>query len=411
MSSDYRYVSGDSHLEIDSKWWIDRVPAAHRDRAPRVVRLQDGGDAWLIEGRPLREVPSDLYAGKSRGGWRPLGQNYETTAGTGSPQQRLREQDTDGIDAEVLFPGASGPGLWSAIDDRDAYLGVVRAYNDFLAEDYCSVDPDRLIGLGVIPWTGVDDAIAELKHCASMGLKGVHLGVFPNGKGRPMPEDDRFWASALDLNMPVAVHEEFDRSGSRGGPLLDYSRATPEMRRRLGNNINRELAGHVSKFGRRGFVNAVQMVLDGVFDRFPNLKIFFAETQVGWIPFALEMADVRFERHARWAEELLAWQPLQRFSVPSDYIREHCYWGFQHDFFGMQVRHNIGVERVIWAVDFPHQDSEWPESMKLIERQFAGVPDDEKRRMVARNAIDFFHLDAIPEPQSAPAVVEASGRA
>src|SRR5438034_11316998 len=110
----YRVISGDSHLEVDSKRWIDRVPAEHRARAPRVIRLPDGGDAWLIEGQPLREVPSDLYGGKGRDGWLPFGQNYETTPGTGPAEQRLAELDTDGIDAEVLFPGVSGPGMWAA---------------------------------------------------------------------------------------------------------------------------------------------------------------------------------------------------------------------------------------------------------------------------------------------------------
>src|SRR5438034_526928 len=73
MAREYRYISGDSHLEIDSKRWVDRVPAQHRARAPRLIRLPDGGDAWLIEGRPLREVPSDLYGGRGCGGscWAP----------------------------------------------------------------------------------------------------------------------------------------------------------------------------------------------------------------------------------------------------------------------------------------------------------------------------------------------------
>src|SRR5437870_6464758 len=186
----YRYISGDSHLEIDSKAWLSRVPAKYRERAPHLVKLADGADAWVVEDEDPREVPSDLYGGKGRGEWVPFGQSYQTTPGTGSPQQRLREQDQDGVDAEVLFPGASGPRLWRRIRDDAAYKSVVRAYNDFLGEEYCPVSPDRLIGLGVLPWTGVNDAIAEMEHCARMGLKGVSLGVFPSGQGYPTPEDD-----------------------------------------------------------------------------------------------------------------------------------------------------------------------------------------------------------------------------
>jgi hypothetical protein len=64
MARNYRYISGDSHLEIDAKWWVDRVPKQYRDQAPRLVRLSDGSDAWAIEGQPLRQVPFDLYGGK-----------------------------------------------------------------------------------------------------------------------------------------------------------------------------------------------------------------------------------------------------------------------------------------------------------------------------------------------------------
>src|SRR2546426_5526311 len=78
MARNYRYISGDSHLEIDAKWWVGRVPKKYRDQAPRLVRLPDGSDAWAIEGQPLRQVPFDLYGGKGRDVWRPYGQNYAT---------------------------------------------------------------------------------------------------------------------------------------------------------------------------------------------------------------------------------------------------------------------------------------------------------------------------------------------
>src|SRR5437867_2031838 len=128
--------NGDSHLEIEAKWWVSRVPNMYRDQAPRVVRLPDGSDAWSIEGQPLRQVPFDLYGGKGRDVWKPYQQNYETTPGTGPAEQRVREQDDDGIDAEVLFPGqASGPNFWRNIRDDPAYKACVRAYNDYVAED------------------------------------------------------------------------------------------------------------------------------------------------------------------------------------------------------------------------------------------------------------------------------------
>jgi predicted TIM-barrel fold metal-dependent hydrolase len=397
----YNLISADSHLEIDAKWWRDRVPTSLRDQAPRVVRLPDGSDAWLIEGQPLRQVPFDLYGGKGRGVWKPFGQNYDSTPGTGPAEQRLREQDQDGIDAEVLFPGqASGPSFWRNIRDDEAYKACVRAYNDFLAQDYCAASPDRLLALGVIPMTNLQDALTELEYIRKIGLRGIALYCFPSGKGLPTSEDDTFWKEALDMQMPICVHQEFNREGSRGGPLLRYPKPLENKTGRLGPLT--DLAAQTARFGRLGFVNAVQMALDGLFERFPNLELFFAETQIGWIPWAYEMADIRYERHRYWAEEVLGWKPLPK--KPTDYLREHILWGFQQDSVGVRLRDLMGTDKLIWATDFPHQESEFPHSDRVLRTNFSGVPEDEVRMMVADNAIRFFHLNngnAGPHGQSA----------
>ena len=387
-----RYISGDSHLEIDSKHWLERVPARYREQAPRLVREADGSDACMIGNEiKRRAAAADLYGGKGRDEYVPFGGRYEGTPGTGSPEQRAREQDRDGIDAEVLFPSQQGgPRFWRRISDDNAYKAVVRAYNSWLAEEYCAVDPDRLIGVGILPLTDdLADVIDELKFCAKVGLKTVLLQGFPSGKAYPSAQDDRFWAAALDLNMPVSVHVDLDRSGMRAGPLFKYPRETDELMKKL----THDLVDQVSRFGPvrgNGSVAAVQWVLSGLFDRFPKLRIFFAENQIGWIPFFLQAADVRYDRHYRWAERLLGFKPLQR--MPSEYIREHCLWGFQFDRVGVELRHKIGVERLIWGSDFPHQESDWPDSLKIIERNFAGVPADEKYQMVCGNAVSFFRL-------------------
>jgi predicted TIM-barrel fold metal-dependent hydrolase len=278
----YQCISGDSHLEVDSKRWIHRVPEKFRDRAPRLIRTATGGDAWLIEGEIAREVPSDLYGGKGRDNWTPFGQTYEGTPGTGSPQQRMQEQDRDGIDAEVLYPcQVGGPWFWRNIPDDDAYLSIVHGYNDWLMEEYCAESPERLIGLGIIPMSNARDATAEMERCARMGYKGVLLSAFPNNKGYPTPEDDIFWAAAQDLAMPVTIHIQMNRLGERSGPLLKYPNESPEVWKKLGTS---GLAEQVSRFHRVGGLNVVQMVLDGLFDRFPTLKVYYAETHAGCCP-------------------------------------------------------------------------------------------------------------------------------
>lgn len=392
MARKYRYISGDSHLEIDTKHWIGRVPASWRDQAPRLVRLPDGSDAWAINNKVARPAAAaDLYGGKGRDRYIPFGARYEGTPGTGGPEQRLAEQDRDGIDAEVLFPSQQGgPKLWRRIQEDAAYKAVVRAYNGWLAEEYCAADPRRLIGVGILPLThDAADTIEELEFCAKIGLKSVLLQGFPSGKAYPSEEDDRFWAAALDLNMPVSVHVDLDRSGERAGPLFKFP-LEPEG---IIEKIDTGLVDQVARFGPvrgNGSVAAAQWVLSGLFDRFPSLKIFFAENQIGWIPFFLQGADVRYDRHYRWAERLLGFAPLSR--PPSEIIRERCFWGFQFDRVGVELRHKIDVERLIWGSDFPHQESDWPDSMGVIERNFAGVPEEEKYRMVCGNAVEFFHL-------------------
>jgi predicted TIM-barrel fold metal-dependent hydrolase len=393
VTRQYRYISADSHLEIDSKPWLERVPAKYRELAPRLVRQPDGSDAWLIGDKIMRPAAAaDLYGGRGRDQYIPFHGRYEGTPGTGSAEQRLREQDQDGIDAEVLFPSQQGgPKFWRRIEDDDAYKAVVRSYNSWLAEEYCAANPARLIGVGILPLVNnVRDVIAELEFCANAGFKTVLLQGFPSGKAHPSDEDDIFWARALELNMPISVHVDLERAGERKGPLFKYPSESEEIMKKL----TQDLVYQVGRFGPvrgNGSIAAVQWVLSGLFDRFPTLRIFFAENQIGWIPFFLQGADVRYDRHHHWADRLLGLTPLRR--LPSEYIREYFYWGFQFDRVGVELRHKINVDRLMWGSDFPHQESDWPESLRIIDKNFAGVPDAEKHKMVCGNAIEFFHLN------------------
>jgi predicted TIM-barrel fold metal-dependent hydrolase len=392
MAHPYRYISADSHLEIDSKHWLGRVPEKYRALAPRLVRQADDTDAWTIGEKIVRPAAAaDLYGGKGRDQYVPFNGRYEGTPGTGSAEQRVREQDQDSIDAEVLFPSQQGgPKFWRRIDDNAAYKSVVRAYNSWLADEYCAVAPERLIGVGILPLgCAIADVIAELEYCAQAGFKTVLLQGFPTGKPHPSDEEDRFWSRTLELHMPISVHVDLDRTGERKGPLFKYPQEPDEVMKKL----THDLVDQVSRFGPvrgNGSVAAVQWLLSGLFDRFPTLRIFFAENQIGWIPFFLQAADVRYDRHHRWAERLLGLKPLKR--PPSEYIREHFLWGFQFDRVGVELRHKINVERLMWGSDFPHQESDWPESLKIIDKNFTGVPNEEKHKMVCGNAVEFFRL-------------------
>jgi predicted TIM-barrel fold metal-dependent hydrolase len=349
---------------------------------------------WMIGDKIKRAAAAaDLYGGKGRDAYVPFDGRYEGTPGTGSPEQRIGEQDRDGIDAEVLFPSQQGgPKFWRRVEDNDAYKALVRAYNSWLAEEYCAVNSERLIGVGILPLgCQLNDVIEEIEYCSKAGFKTVLLQGFPSGNAYPSEADDRFWARTLELNMPVSVHVDLDRTGERKEPLFRYPIESAEIMKKL----THDLVDQVGRFGPmrgNGSIPAVQWVLSGLFDRLPTLRVFFAENQIGWIPFFLQGADVRYDRHHRWAERLLGFKPLKR--PPSEYIREYCYWGFQFDRVGVKLRDKINVDRLMWGSDFPHQESDWPDSLKIIDKNFAGVPDEDKYKMTCGNAMEFFRLSS-----------------
>lgn len=383
MARTYRLISGDAHIEVPPTIWSKGVPEPFRDIAPKHIKLPNGGDGFLVEGG-IYQGGSNLYAGKTPQEYSPIGLKWIDMAGTGDGQQRLKEMDRDGVDAEVLYPGVGGViNMTRGIRNDDAYHALIRTYNRWLVEEYCSADPERLIGVGCIPSRGLDKAMEELERAAEAGLKLVGISRFPSGKDYPTPEDDRFWAAAIDLDMPVTVHVNFPKPRDRA---FVYPQEPPAHQRPP------DYVTRLARYGIRGALTIVQMVMSGLFDRFPKLQIYFAENQIGWVPIYLEQMDHNYSRHRYWAERLYNLKPLKQ--MPSDYIKQHILWGFFDDPVGVKLRHEIGVDRVIWGGDFPHVESDWPNSRKLLQKQFNGVPENEQYMMSVGNIVRFLHLDA-----------------
>jgi uncharacterized protein len=395
MARSYRYISADSHFESPPEQWTHRVAKRYRERAPRRIKLGNGRDGLLLEGRPIIYGGTSLYGGQAPESFDPTAMDYDNTPGCGSAEQRLREQDQDGIDAEVLFA------LYvrnSAIRDEAALVAVIEGFNDYMAEEYCAVDPDRLIGVTVLPNIGADKDVAEMERCKRKGLKGAWLQTFPSGLSYPTPEDDRVWAAAIDLEMPVIVHTSFPTHvGGREHRLFKYPREA--------KGEQRPPTDFVQRFARQaphhsGSVEASQLIVAGVFDRFPKLQIYWAENNIGWLPYFYEQIDHEYAINRFWAERQLGLPKLKR--LPSEYLKEHAHWGFFEDHVGVRLRHEIGVERMMWSTDFPHVVSRWPKSLEKLEQQMAGVAEDERRQMVASNAIRFFGLDHKPATETQP---------
>ena len=397
MARDYRVISADTHLDLNPEVWTHRVPAKWRDRAPIRVVMPDGSDAVSCDGGkpdtigltrnvgvPFEEMPFQIS-------------RFSEPVGNGTPEQRVEEQDRDGIDAEVMFTWADG--LFRNAKDDELYLALVHSYNEYIAEEYVSFAPDRLFPNGIIPTTGIEDSVQELEHCAELGYKGVTLNTFPSGRGFPTPEDDRFWSSSLDLGIAICSHGGGRFGGFGGGalgsnkndPLFNY----PQFIHSPQNHKTDALSLLFSnQGGSQNGMGVMQLAYAGVWDRFPSLKIYFAETMTGWLPFTLFMLDDNYRRYQPMMRHFWGMPDLER--KPSEYMREHSLWGTLYEPVGVaaSVREAIGSENILFSTDFPHAAGDWPNSQRVIEEMFQGVPEDEKHAMLAGNAIRFWRLNS-----------------
>ncbi len=385
MARSYKVISGDSHLDIPPERWVPYVAEQWRARAPRRVRLPDGNDGLLLENRPPH-TPGDQLTGTGRRyDLHGVGAITYDGPGTGGPDKRCQEQDMDGIDAEVMYTHPIYPRFWRGIRDNEPYKAMFWAYNEWLGTEYCAYAPDRLLAMGVIPDTGVNDAIAEMEHCVRVGLKGVCLYKFPSGKNWPTADDDKFWSAALAMKMPITTHTN--------GGTTRFSRDEPTFPSTQASSPGRgDPIAIMTRFCGDTPTMNLQLALAGVFERFPDLEIYHAETQAGWLPCALVQIDDNYAREKFKMERNLGINHLPK--PPSEYIKRHALWGFMNDPFGVRMRHDIGVDRLMWGNDFAHAQGDWPESLEVIDEMMAGVPDDERQLLLGGNAIRFFHLDA-----------------
>lgn len=401
----YRVISGDSHLEVPPDDWTPWLPEAYRDRAPQIVRDLDGVECWRVEGTPLLPIGPEVSAGADPTVLRRLYNSfYEADGvtrriGVGDAVQKLHELDDQGIDAEVLYPPFFVNNLLRRIEDNRAYKAMLQAWNGWLAEGYCAVAPDRLLGLGIVPDTGVDDAIAEMRRCKQLGLRGIAIKHWPNGSGRYDPADDRFFEALLEEDMRLTPHISF------GDPL-------PTFRDQLSKGVSfKYLEGpsnphrryYAYKAGREACAsNILEFIANGVFDRFPELQVYFGESQAYWVPDWIFNAEDWFYTYHHWYDAKLN-RPI------GDYVRQHVIFNFVRGNSDVHRAHEWdGVDNVTWGTDAPHSATTFPWSQAWLERVLDGEPDDVRHKVLAGNLIRFFGLDAdrelTPTPPGGPYV-------
>ncbi len=361
-----RILSADSHVIEPADVWTARIERRFLDRAPRVVKRAGNreGDFFVAEG--LRPFP---VAGFAVAGVDPkdfgerMAKGYPGVRPSAwDPVERLKDQDRDGVGGEVLYPSL-GMRLFQ-LEDGELRAASFRAYNDWLA-DYCAHSPRRLAGAALISLDDPADGVVELTRAAKKGLRGVMIwGAAPAERPYSDPAYDCFWAAAQDLATPLSLHILTERRG--GSDFSSVMKSYPALH----HSVEKSLA---------------EIIFAGVLERFPKLRLVSVENDIGWIAHFLQRLDHAYEKY-RYLERAAIPNP------PSYYFRRQVAATFQDDRVGVVTRDFVGVGSLMWASDFPHSDSTWPNSREVIARDFQGVPDDEVRMMVADNAAALYGL-------------------
>jgi predicted TIM-barrel fold metal-dependent hydrolase len=389
--ANYDIVDGDCHILEPRDIWQNWLPKKLQDKAPKLVKDADGGDAWQFAGfadpDPIGLVSTP---GKPFDEFRWTGVTYEDARpGCYTGSERLADMDIDYVDAEILFPPQRTVGHFLGDEDDQFVLAGIEAYNNFLWEEFCAPDRDRLIGMAQIPSTGIDDAVDGIRKAKARGFKGVVMSCWPSGGDSISDADDPFWATAADEGVPVCIHinlisrrarqsqrKAAEKSAAKGGGGI-YGGKAAKANAKAVAGLGSVFATVPSTIG--------QLIFTGTFERFPELHVAMIETGVGWIPHFLEQIDDRYWRNRSWGNI-----PIKE--PPSFYWYRNMSATFITDRIGVENRHSVGVDNMMWSSDYPHHGNDWPYSRRTIDSMMSNIDRDERRRIVGANAARIFNL-------------------
>ncbi|SDG37769.1 Amidohydrolase [Pseudonocardia oroxyli] len=385
-----KMISVDDHLIEHPTVWTDRLPAKYQHLAPRVITAKEdmsakhaifgevfvgaGQQTWMFEDRLYPQLALNAVAGKDPKEW----QNREPTSyediipGCWKPAARVADMDMGGIHAMVMyptFPRFAGTAFLES-EDKELALLSVRAWNDFVFEEWSDPYPDRFIPISILPLWDVDLAVAELERVAERGSKGISFPENPAPLGLPSWTSggwDKVCAAAQAHDMPLCMH--FGTSGKTLKPSADCS----------------DLAV-TATMGLNSMITFADLLFSPVFHKFPQLKAVLAEGGIGWLPYMLERAELSWSKHR--------WHNKASDVNPRDLWARNLYGCYITDAHGVGARHEIGVDRIMWECDYPHSDSDWPHSRKMAADQLKDVPDDEVHQIVELTARKVFNFTA-----------------
>lgn len=370
-------ISADDHVQEHPEVWTSRMSRARwGDRIPHLAHMDDGTEEWMIEGWriPFQGVALAAAAMAERG-QEPKRWN-EVPRAVFNPAERLKAMDVDGIDYSVLYPSVSGFAgqNFGSVVDPDLEIACVQAYNDWLIEEWAEASP-RLVPQCIVPLWPMDSTIAEIKRAIKKGHKGVIYPASPMELRRVPhindPAYDPLWATCQDLGVPVCFH-------AGGSAKIQMS---------AGAAFKPAVAAAFSDVVRSVSSIAVvaNLLLARVLDRFPRLKVVFAESSIGWGAYELEYADYQSA-----ADGL----PSEGYALkPSELFQRQCYFTCWYDRMSFRARRYLGIGNILWSSHFPLASSTWPDTRRHLESALADLPEDERKKIQWENAAKLYRLE------------------
>ncbi len=373
----YNVISADCHLDIGwlpADLFVDQAPAGWKDRMPHVVDTPKG-KAWVNhKGEHISYVGGvgtfgrEYTPGAIHRADRMAEQGLYEDGKKGilrlsDPEWRLKAQDLDGIQAEVIY-GILG--VSNRIHDDDVTALVYQIYNEYAAGLW-RTHPDRFAGLACIPNHDVDMAAAEIRKVARLGMRGVEFNVSTAKLPLWHPYWEPMWAAAEDVGLPISFH------------TLGTAQELPE-----GLSPKVEMAARATRLTQFQIAMAgplAAVIFGGVLEHHPGLKLVLGESGIGWIPYVLDRMDYEWEDQ---------FQGLDLKMKPSEYWRRQMYATFQQDEIGVRLLDLLGEDNIMWGSDFPHPDGLWPDSQQFIARQFKDLPEATRRKLMCENAAKLY---------------------
>ena len=370
------FISVDDHVQEQPDVWTERLSKAKwGNRIPHIEKQADGTENWVVDGRklPLGGVASAGAAMRDRTEEPQCWQDVPKVAY--DPMERLKAMDTDGVDYSVLYPTVAGVAgeTFGRLTDPDFELACVQAYNDWLIEEWANRS-ERFIPQCIVPIYPMEATVAEIKRSVKKGHRGVIYPAVPM-ELRDVPHIneavyDQLWATCQDLGVPICFHAGSSEA-LQVPPYKGYSPA---------------LAGAFQAITRPMSTVSVlvNLWISRILLRFPDLKVVFGESGLGWGAYILEYTDFQFKGDGLHRSYDL---------TPSEMFKRQCYLVGWYDRASIRTRRYIGTENILWATNFPLATSTWPKSGDTISRCFRDVPDDERQKILWENAATLYRVE------------------